>query len=394
MISTNKDASVIVKSKFAVSSSITFKNYVDYVDRESAKRKIDMKVPNMDFMNYQDYMDDDEKTTSLFTSYSDRLDESEKENLKKTFSIAQKNNSVLWQDVISFDNKWLEEHGIYHSKTHTIDEKKLKNVARLGMNEMLKKEGLDKSAIWSGAIHYNTDNIHIHIATVEPSPTRERGKRKLKSLETMKSKVINNIMDRSQEQKLINDVIRNQIVNIKKNDNTLSFKNRSFKKDFLKIYHALPDDRKQWSYGYNSLSHVKPDLDKMTRDYIEKHHKKDFKILSKKLDEEVDVFKKTYGNSDKKRYEDYKKNKIDELYKRMGNAFLQEMKKYDKSLLSQSLKSKGNNGTQKNKRQLLKENIGFNEIKYGIDRILNSEYKNWKNQLAYEKLQQENEMER
>lgn len=394
MISTSKDASVIVKSKFAVASSKTFKDYVDYVDRESAKRKVNKKTPNMDFMNYQDYMDDEEKTTSLFTSYSDKLNEKEKESLKKSFSIAQENNSVLWQDVISFDNKWLEEHGIYDSKTHTIDEKKLKNVARLSMNEMLKKEGLDKSAIWSGAIHYNTDNIHIHIATVEPSPTRERGKRKLKSLETMKSKVINNIMDRSQEQKLINDVIRKQMVNPKKNDNTLSFKNRSFKKDFLKIYHALPDDRKQWSYGYNSLSHVKPDLDKMSRDYIEKYHKKDFKMLSKKLDEEVKVYKKTYGTSDKKRYEDYKKNKIDELYKRMGNAFLQEMNKYDKSLLSQSFKSKENNESPKTKRQILKENIGFNEVKYGIDRMLNSEYKNWKNQLAYEKLQQEIEIER
>ena len=75
---------------------------------------------------------------------------------------------------------------------------------------------------------------------------------------------------------------------------------------------------------------VKPMIDKMSRDYIEKHHKKDFKSLLEKLDKEVEVFKKTYGSSDKKRYEDYKKNKIDELYKRMGNAFLQEMKNYDK----------------------------------------------------------------
>ena len=393
MLSTNKDASVIVKSKFALSSSKTFKDYVDYVDRDSAKSKVDKQAPYMDFMNYQDYMDDKEKTTSLFTSYSDRLNENEKDDLKKSFSIAQKNNSILWQDVISFDNKWLEEHGLYDSKTHTIDEKKLKNVARLGMNEMLKKEGLDKSTIWSGAIHYNTGNIHIHIATVEPSPTRGRGKRKLKSLETMKSKVINNIMDRSQEQKLINDVIRKQMVNAKKDDNTLSFKNRSFKKDFLKIYHALPEDRKQWSYGYNSLSKVKPLLDKMSRDYIEKHHKKDFKSLLEKLDIEVEVYKKTYGSSDKKRYEDYKKNKIDELYKRMGNAFLQEMKNYEKSIKSNDLTKIKSDNT-RNKRQVFKENLGFNQVKYGIDRMLNSEYKNWKNQLAYEKLQQDIDNER
>lgn len=395
MVSTSKEASVIVKSKFATSNSKTFKDYIDYVDRDSAKRKVNKKESNLDYMNYQDYMGNEEKTTSLFSSFTDNLNEKQKDEMKKTFSIAQKNNSVLWQDVISFDNKWLEENGVYDSKKHTLDEKKIKDVARISMNEMLKREGLDKSTIWSGAIHYNTDNIHIHIATVEPSPTRKRGKRKLQSLEKMKSKVINNIMDRSHEQKQINDLIRKQMVDEKKKDNTLSFKNRSFKKDFLKIYNALPEDRKQWSYGYNTLSHVKPELDKMSRAYIEKYHKEEFKDLLKKLDKEVEVYKKTYGASDKNRYEDYKKNKIDELYKRMGNAFLQELKKYDKTLQSNSINSmKNGNASTKSKRQVFKENLGINQVKYGIDRMFNSEYKNWKNQLAYEKLQQDIERER
>jgi hypothetical protein len=395
MITTSKDASVIVKSRFIVNSPKAFKDYVDYVDRDSAKRKVNKRDSDIDFMNYQDYMDDEEKTTSLFNKYSDSLNEKEKEEMKKSFSIAQKNNSVLWQDVISFDNKWLEEHGVYNAKTHTIDEKKLKDVARISMNEMLKKESLDKSTIWSGAIHYNTDNIHIHIATVEPSPTRERGKRKLKSLESMKSKVINNIMDRSHEQKSINDLIRNRMVNSKKSDSTLSFKNRSFKRDFMKIYYALPEDRRQWSYGYNSLSNVKPLIDKMSADYINKYHKNDFKSLIEKLDKEVEVYKKTYGVTDKKRYEDYKKNKVDELYKRMGNTFLQEMKKYDKSIQAESIQSrKPRSEFSRSKREVLKDNLGFNQVKYGIDRMLNSEYKNWKNQLAYERLQQEIDMER
>ena len=38
---------------------------------------------------------------------------------------------------------------------------------------MLEKENLQNS-VWSGAIHYNTDNIHIHVATVEPSPLRKK----------------------------------------------------------------------------------------------------------------------------------------------------------------------------------------------------------------------------
>ena len=392
MITTSKDASVIIKSKFVLASSKTFKDYIDYVDRDEAKRKLNDN--KNDFMNYQDYMDNDKKTTSLFTAHSDKLTNEEKSKLKELYSKAHNNKSVLWQDVISFDNKWLEEHGIYDRENHTVDEKKMKDITRIAMHEMLKKEGLDKSAIWSGAIHYNTDNIHIHIATVEPSPTRERGKRKLKSIESMKSKVINNIMDRSQEHKFINDLIRNQMVNAKKSESSLSFKNRKFKKDFLKIYHSLPEDRRQWHYSYNSLSHVKPMIDKMTTSYIEKYHKKEFEELIKRLDKEVDVFKKTYGSSDKNRYQDYKKNKIDDLYKRMGNAFLQEMKNYDKQLKVKNQTSKQERVTPKSKRDIFKQNIAFNNIKYGVDRILNSEYKNWKNQLAYEKLQRDIEMER
>lgn len=64
----------------------------------------------------------------------------------------------------------------------------------------VKREKIEHTAVWSGAIHYNTDNIHIHIATVEPYPTRERGKRKQTTLDAMKAKVAQNIMDRGQEQ--------------------------------------------------------------------------------------------------------------------------------------------------------------------------------------------------
>ena len=38
---------------------------------------------------------------------------------------------------------------------------------------MLENEGLE-NAIWTAGIHYNTDNIHIHIATCEIMPAREK----------------------------------------------------------------------------------------------------------------------------------------------------------------------------------------------------------------------------
>ncbi|MCR8860671.1 relaxase MobL, partial [Bacillus pseudomycoides] len=182
---------VVTVSRFVMADGKTFQDYVEYVDREDAKRE--GGAHEKLFSLYQDYMGDTEKTSSLFTESSNCLKEKEKKELKQLFQLAQKNGSIMWQDVITFDNQWLEEHGVYDPRTKTVDDTKLMDVTRLAMKEMLKREKLEHTAIWSGAIHYNTDNFHIHVATVEPFPTRERGKRKQKTLDAMKGKVVQNI---------------------------------------------------------------------------------------------------------------------------------------------------------------------------------------------------------
>ncbi|MGH4138334.1 relaxase MobL [Clostridium sp.] len=45
-----------------------------------------------------------------------------------------------YYSVISFDNEFLEKHGIYDSKNEVLDNRKLKEVVRASANEMLKKE--------------------------------------------------------------------------------------------------------------------------------------------------------------------------------------------------------------------------------------------------------------
>src|SRR5699024_440414 len=110
----------------------------------------------------------------LFTNEDDFLTEDKKKEMKKYFQLAQKNKSPMWQDVISFDNDWLEKQGLYHSETNEVDEMKLKNVVRESMTALLKSEYMNDTAKWTASIHYNTDNIHVHIATVEPIPTREK----------------------------------------------------------------------------------------------------------------------------------------------------------------------------------------------------------------------------
>ena len=205
---------VVLKTKFVTSDKKAFQDYVDYVDRDDAKK--DQEANEKLFTLYQDYMDNPDKTSSLFTQQSNQLNGEEKKQLKKLFEKAQKNKSIMWQDVITFHNPWLQENGLYDARTHTVDEKKLMEITRESMKEMLKRERLNESAIWSAAIHYNTGNIHIHIATVEPQPTRDRGKRKPKTLDAMKSTVVNQILNRGEQQQKINELIRNDMVGKKK----------------------------------------------------------------------------------------------------------------------------------------------------------------------------------
>ncbi|MBE2978960.1 MobP2 family relaxase [Priestia megaterium] len=383
---------VVLKTKFVTSDKKAFQDYVDYVDRDDAKK--DQEAHEKLFTLYQDYMDNPDKTSSLFTQQSNQLNDEEKKQLKKLFEKAQKNKSIMWQDVITFHNPWLQENGLYDAHTHTVDEKKLMDITRQSMKEMLKRERLNESAVWSAAIHYNTGNIHIHIATVEPQPTRERGKRKPKTLDAMKSTVVNQILNRGEQHQKINELIRNDMVGKKKQDSSLRWKNRDIQPLFLQIYNHLPEDKRQWQYSYRTLKPMKPFIDVLSQKYIEKHHSNEYQQLLKKLDKEVEELKKAYGEGkgDEKRYKDYKQTKIDDLYKRMGNAFLKEMKDYDKQ--QKQIKRMAESKKQSKRPASFNQKVSMHFALKKMERAFKSEYESWKNQQHYERLQKEIEHHR
>jgi hypothetical protein len=385
---------VVLKTKFVTSNLKAYKEYVDYVDREDAKKEYgEYGAHEKLFTLYQDYLANPDKTSSLFTDQSNQLNGQEKKQLKKLFEKAQKNNSIMWQDVITFHNPWLQENGLYDAHTHTVDEKKLMEITRQSMKEMLKRERLNKSAVWSAAIHYNTGNIHIHIATVEPQPTRERGKRKPKTLDAMKSTVVNQILNRGEQHQKINELIRNDMVGKKRQDSSLRWKNRDIQPLFLQIYNHLPEDKRQWQYSYRTLKPMKPFIDVPSQKYIEKYHRNEYQQLLKKLDKEVEELKKAYGEGkvDEKRYKNYKQTKIDDLYKRMGNAFLKEMKDYDKQ---QQIKRMIESKKQSKRPASFNQKVSMHFALKKMERAFKSEYESWKNQQHYERLQKEIEYHR
>lgn len=408
------NAGVVVTTRFVVPSADTFQNYIEYINRDTATRN----EHYTEYSAYQGYMDNPEKTTELFTADKDKLSAVEKQKLKQAFQIAQKNGSLMWQTVISFDNAFLEKNGIYNSETQTVDENKMRELTRGCMENMLKHEKISETALWSGAIHFNTDNIHIHVATVEPIPTREkvkykgkeqyRGKFKYESIAAGKRYVVNDILQQQPENQLINDIIRGTFV---KNIKTRELdKDGALSKLFLDIYRKLPDDKRMWYYNMNAIKDIRPLIDKLSKTYIETYHKEDFEKLKKYLNTKQEKYKEAYGTGEKNKNPDqrvpnnYAENKINDMYVRMGNTILSELRAYDKENRAAYYKYLRNHKGTPGKRapinyRLFNPNnsISLRSSLSRLKRALQEDYEKKRNQMLYEEMeetiQQESERE-
>lgn len=348
---------VVSHFKFATPSHRKYKNYIKYMARDEAKRAEVYRdetnfalddLKNTDYDNYNKYMSNPEKTSGLFNNSSNQLSNGDVQALKKQFQAAQKADSNMWQIVVSFDNEWLEKFGAYNSETHEVDEAVVMNSARNGMNKVLEISDM-QNAVWSGAIHYNTDNIHIHLAIVEPCPSKEKkwykdketGKWKherpgympYKAIDNLKSQVANHIADRSKERIKFDTLIRDKIGNREELQNKLhaSFQ---MQKMYKELHQSLPENKQLWKYNNNAMNDFRSQINKISQYYIDHFCPEEFEELKQSLDKENDFIKETYGESKVHpgRFNDYKENKMHTLYSNMGNTILKDLMKYDEEV--------------------------------------------------------------
>lgn len=402
-------AGVVLVTKFIRPKSKAYAGYIDYIDRDEAVRNEYSDKWN----GYADYMGNPEKTTEMFSAGSDRLSVEEKQQLKKDFISAQERGNLMWQTVLSFDNRWLEEQGLYDSSTNTLNADKLKELTRNSMKKMLEKEGIAESAVWSAAIHYNTDNIHIHIATVEPGrtqrPMREDGEPKgtwrQSTLKAGKASVVNNILMQQKENQLINDLIRKNIVGGKR-EKMIAY-DKELRQAFLKVYNNLPTNKQYWTYNSTNLGNLnRKNLDELSQLYIQKFHKKDYEEFKKNVKKQQEKYREAYGDGDKI-INRYAENKEKELYERLGNSILKEMKEYDKRLAEEERQGKlldRKTANYKlagplNNKLLADHNIhtGVDIMGHAMHRInqaFKKDFQSMKNLAEYEKLQQRIEMQK
>lgn len=320
---------IVHKVRWVSCGNKKFKSYIDYIDRDEATRnhKFDS------FSLYNDYMGNPEKSGSIFTEKNDYMTQKEIKELKKNFELAQENKSMMWQDVFSFNNDWLIENGYLNPNTKVLDEAKIRNAIRKSMAE-LTKDGNENELIWSASIHYNTRHIHVHVASVELKPNkenlkkdfRERGKRKMKVIKTMKSKFINDLRNRDEFYQELDVLVRDNMVCSKKEYSFM--KDRILREKMLDMLRHLPKDKREWNY--ERIKEAKPYVDSLSKYYVENFCRDDFQRFKKMVIEDRKEQLKIYGTPKDLSKLSEQHYKEADLYRRMGNTIIKELKDFVK----------------------------------------------------------------
>lgn len=229
-------------------TQLNFREYIDYMNRSYATEK------------------QSEEITAVFTQEADYLQKRRLNDLKNKLELAYQNGSLLWQGVISFDDAFLAEQGLYNVATGQVDQKAIKAVMRDMMPTLIQKEGLSDSAFWWGNIHLNTDNIHIHFGLSEVESNREKifyrprgrmeykGNFSQKTINRFKSGVYHGLLKEETRSNLIRK--EQVLANLKANLITSVYQEEkitsSAEKNFLEqAYNHLPLNKK-WRYGSNA----------------------------------------------------------------------------------------------------------------------------------------------
>ena len=408
----------VLKSEFELpgTNAKGYAGIVDYMtDKEKVKKGEAYNTPNYFPEGILSYMADEKKASGLFTKDKDFVDKNSIRELKESYQQAEKNGSLQWKFVGSFDNEWLKENQILDSDG-AVREQTLKKAVRVMMDRLIKEEKfIPSQTIWAASFHHNTDNLHFHISLVEKENSRElvkrrqkkiektlsptgmqtrfyrdqgaeslqpKGKLKQTTLEKMKSAFLNELTRASRKQILEKQTaLRDTLVQ------ELQLPQETFtkRKELLRILQVLPQDKKKWQYKTIRREYplAKNRIDAYTKNYLKKSGKQE--EFQRVVKEEADFRSRLYGGS-----HDYQKNQMADLEYRLGNRLLKELQ----------LQLQEKNRLRSVSRSLYKEQhkeISVSVIRFTLrdrrrlDRAMGDTYQKKVNLLYYEQTEREAE---
>lgn len=394
-------AGIVTKSKFISPSDKRYSKAIDYISRDAAQR-------NHVVESYHAFADDgalniknDEgRITPLFTRNKSYVDSKEKDQLKRGFEVAKQNESPMWQTVFSFDNDYLKEVGLYSEGEHGfLNEEALRNAARVAMNKMIDDMKLGDTVEWAGAIHFNTDNIHIHTMMVvkQPEDVLEkmvyknqsvyRGKIPPVTQRGMKSTFANAIENREPALIRISQLLRQEL--------KAGIKDMEWTKDAALLYQLnllkkeLPKDLRTWQYKRSEMVELRPKIDLITHKVLADYHGSALNEFERLLKDQSYFYKRVYGENAKegnlgKTYQD---NKRKELSETVGNALLTKLKEEANHFEVMERRASWIHQKENDRQQWKIERRALSTIK----RFIGESHQDFLNRISFERDQQEKE---
>lgn len=286
-------------------TQLNFREYIDYMNRSYATEK------------------QSEELTAVFTQEADYLQKRRLNDLKNKLESAYENGSLLWQGVISFDNAFLAEQGLYDVATGQVDQKAIKAVMRDMMPTLIQREGLSDSAFWWGNIHLNTDNIHIHFGLSEVESNRDKifyrargrmeykGNFSQKTINRFKSGIYHGLLKEEtrsnilRKEQILANLKADIITNVYQEEKIIS----SAEKIFLEqAYNHLPLNKK-WRYGSNARDFAvsKFFLDRYIDSYLQNEGSAAYKEFLKETREFLETYEGVYSAEKNQIYEKLRK---------------------------------------------------------------------------------------
>ena len=400
-------AGIVLKSKFYKSDNVdNYSGLIDYIDRKSArnsKKVIEKEMWNKKNEKERAFLENPYRTNGIFSASKDYFSSKEKIKIKEEFDNAQKKGSLLWSQVLTFDNEFLEQNGLMLNGQ--LLEEKFVESARNCMNVLMEKENLN--GMWVAGIHYDKEHIHLHFAITESESTRLkidkglykgelRGKFTQSTLNSIKSTCLNTLVNYSKYNECINEIIRERIVH----DFILNKKNRQIRKKINELVNILEEECPQtykWVYNRNDMKQYHELIHDIIDEFIDTYHKKEFDNLISLLNKQNKLYTEAYGIS--KQNSDFKINKLNELNSSLGNKILKECREISKIRRKENQYDNSQINLYKNNKKVSYKNNTYDITKfnYHINLLLKdlaNEFLHKKNQMVYEYQQFLNELER
>lgn len=325
-----------------------FDGFLGYMKRSEAilnepdtQKKIDSFI-NSEMFNNKFFEQQATQYTGLFTSNRDNLTNDEVKKYEEIFLKAQENDSFLWQDVVSFSEEFAKESGLIDSKTNEVAQSKIIEATRKMMQLSFEKENMTETGLWVASVHVNTDNLHVHVATVETVNTRpmktfidengyeyrqRKGMRKQSTLDQMKYTFFNAIHSEKDLLVRINE-LRNELIkdilpksfNHAKENQKIQKLLRSIEKEAQNI----PQGKRKWAYKTQSDKNKK-NIQEVLKILLKENSA--YKEFREKARQYSDTRQEAYGQSKygKKDNQNYR-NRMNDLENRLGNSLLKQIK--------------------------------------------------------------------